>query len=134
MEEGEIEAEGGNAYRLLIDVHSGDLVAEDFAELRFADTLSILLSEQMTDNPAERFDKEDSRATRRVDHAWAFRKHFRRKCPREDEFDEGGRGIMRPLISLFSFAFVVKFLINRADEFDRYHVESVGEEKQLSLL
>ena len=41
---------------------------------------------------------------------------------------------MRPLISLFSFAFVVKFLINRADEFDRYHVESVGEEKQLSLL
>src|SRR5208282_280792 len=133
MKEGEIEAECGNAHCLLVDVHAGDLVAKYLAKLRPAYPLSVLFRAEMSHHAPERLHKEDSRAACGINHARFFRKDLRRKRMCKNKLDQSGWRVMRTLILILSFTLVVKLFIDRANEFDWYHVESVREEKQFFL-
>src|ERR1035437_4421095 len=63
MQESKVKTEGGNPHGFLIDVHSHNLLAQDFAKLWPADTFAVLFRPKITHHPAERFDEKNSRTT-----------------------------------------------------------------------
>src|SRR5665213_2324495 len=115
MKKSKVKAERCYANGLFIDVHASNLLMEDRPQFLSCWTFNALLSTKETDYSAKRFHQKNPRTACRIQYARPFLQHVWCQCICQYELNQRRRGVVRTLVAIVLYLYVIKLLVNRTD-------------------